>query len=107
MENGPPGDLSTHERLKLLRTYEASWKNTEWNEHTTVPSPNGSLWELNGNVWAHSRGSDAIDFVQLPSRLRGIPIRQWTLKFDFVPRDFSMDPSQDLLVTVENFRKYV
>ena len=44
---------------------------------------------------------NAIDFVQLPSRLRGIPMRQWRLIFDFNVRDFSMDPSQDLLVIIE------
>ncbi|KAI9445328.1 hypothetical protein H4582DRAFT_909672 [Lactarius indigo] len=104
MEDGPPGDLSTSERLGLLKNYEASWKNLEWNEHTTISSPAGSLWELYGNVWAHSRGSDAIEFIQIPSRLRGIPMRQWTLRFDFALRDFGMDPSQDLLVIIENFR---
>ncbi|KAH9037200.1 hypothetical protein EDB85DRAFT_1937014 [Lactarius pseudohatsudake] len=104
MEDGPPGGLTTSERLKLLKNYEASWKNLEWNEHTTIPLPEGSLWELYGNVWAHSRGSDAIEFVQLPSRLRGIPMRQWTLRFDYCLRDFGIDPSQDLLVTIENFR---
>ncbi|KAH9162781.1 hypothetical protein EDB89DRAFT_2024253 [Lactarius sanguifluus] len=104
MENGPPGGLTTSERLELLKNYSASWKNLEWNEHTTIPLPEGSLWELYGNVWAHSRGSDAIEFIQLPSRLRGIPMRQWTLRFDYDLRDFGMDPSQNLLVTVENFR---
>ncbi|KAH9037201.1 hypothetical protein EDB85DRAFT_625041 [Lactarius pseudohatsudake] len=104
MEDGPPGGLTTSERLELLKNYEASWKNLEWNEHTTIFSPAGSLWELYGNVWAHSRGSDAIEFIQIPSRLRGIPMRQWTLRFNFPLRDFGMDPSQDLLVMIENFR---
>ena len=107
MVNGPPGGLATHERLELLRSYEASWKKIEWNEHTTIISPQGSLWELDGNVWAHSRERDAIEFVQLPSRLRNIPMRQWTLNLDYALRDFGMDPSQDLLVTTEDFRKYV
>ena len=108
MEDGPPGDLTTSERLDLLRKYEASWKNIEWNEHNTIPSrPREGVWEFYGNVWAHSQGSEAIEFVQLPSRLRGIPMRQWTLRFDFEVRDFSMDPSQDLLVMVENVGKYV
>ncbi|KAI9445330.1 hypothetical protein H4582DRAFT_910180 [Lactarius indigo] len=105
MEDGPPGDLHAYERLELLRKYEASWKNLEWNEHTTIPLPVGPLWELYGNVWAHSRGSDAIEFIQIPSRLRGIPMRQWTLRFDYDLRDFGMDPSQDLLVIIENFRR--
>ena len=108
MVDGPPGGLTPFERLELLRSYEASWKNIEWSEHNTIHYPQGLAWEFYGNVWAHSRGSDAIEFVQLPSRLRGIPMRQWTLTFDFAVRDFSMDPSQDLLVTIENnFRKYV
>jgi hypothetical protein len=104
MVDGPPGQLGSLERLNLLRSYEASWKNVDWNEHTSIPVPlTGGLWELYGNVWAHSRGEDTeIDCVQLPSRLRGISIRQWTLKFDFTIRDFGMDPSQDLLVTIES-----
>ena len=107
MVDGPPGNLTTSERLELLRRYETSWKNIEWSEHHTIPYPQGMAWEFYGNVWGHSRGSDAIDFVQLPSRLRGISLRQWTLRFNFDVRHFSMDPSQDLLVTIERFRKYV
>ncbi|KAI0271411.1 hypothetical protein BC834DRAFT_441182 [Gloeopeniophorella convolvens] len=101
MEDGPPGPLSAHERLELLRQYEMSWRGVQWNEHTVVPVPEGSLWELYGNVWAHSRDEDAIELVQIPSRLRGIPLRRWTLNLDFSLRDFGMDPSQDLLVAVE------
>jgi hypothetical protein len=101
MEDGPPSRLSTSERLSLLRRYETSWKNLDWNPPTSLPVPEGSLWELYGNVWAHSRGNDAISFVQIPSRLRDIPLRQWTIRLDFPMRDFSMDPSQDLLVAIE------
>lgn len=107
MVDGPPGQLDTSERLSLLRSYEASWKNLDWNAHTCLPVPGGSLWELYGNVWAHSGVDDTILFVQLPSRLRGITMRQWTLKLDHAPRDFSMDPSQDLLVTIDGTMKCV
>jgi hypothetical protein len=107
MVDGPPGNLITSERLDLLRSYEASWKNFEWNEHNTRFKPLGATWELYGNVWAHGIGSDAIEFVQLPSHIRGIPMRQWTLRFDFSVRDFTMDPSQNLLVMIEGFRRYV
>ena len=112
MVDGPPGSLTTSERLELLRRYEASWKNFEWSEKKTLdyPSPHrdGPTFEFYGTVCAHGRGRDAIDFVQLPSRLRGIPMRQWTITFDFEVCDFSADPSQDLLVIIENtLRKYV
>lgn len=101
MVDGPPSQLSTSERLNLLRSYETSWKNLDWNTHTSLPVPEGSLWELYGNVWAHSKGSDSIFFVQIPSRLRDVPLRQWTIVLDFSLRDFGMDPSQDLLVVIE------
>jgi hypothetical protein len=110
MVDGPPGGLTTSERLELLRRYEASWKNFEWSEYNTVHCLQGPgwHWDFIGNVWAHHRGIDAIDIVQLPSRLRGIPMRQWTLRFDFPVGQFSMDPSQDLLVMIENnYRQYV
>ena len=108
LTNGAPGDLTTSERFDLLRKYQASWKNIERNEHNTIISGQGGVWELYGNVWAHSKErDDVIEFVQLPSRIRGIPMRQWTLRFEFAVRDFSMDPSQDLLVAIESFRKYV
>ena len=108
MEDGPPGHMTTSERFDLLRKYEASWKTIEWTEHNSLISGTGGVWELYGNVWAHSKErDDVIEFVRLPSRIRGIPMRQWTLRFEFSVRDFSMDPSQDLLVAIENFRKYV
>ena len=111
MVDGPPSRKNTSERLSLLRSYETSWKNLDWNTHTSLPVFEGgaslSLWELYGNVWAHSRGNDVISFVQIPSRLRDIPLRQWTIRLDFPIRDFGMDPSQDLLVTIEMATEYV
>jgi len=101
MVDGPPSRLNTSERLSLLRSYETSWKNLDWNTNISVPVHERGLWELYGNVWAHSRGNDAIFFVQIPSRLRDIPLRQWTVRLDFSFRDFGMDPSQDLLVATE------
>ena len=101
MVDGPPSRFSTSQRLSLLRSYEPSWKILDWNTHISLAVPEGSLWELYGNVWAHSRGNDAIFFVQIPSRLRDIPLRQWKIKLDYPLRDFAMDPSQDLLVAIE------
>ena len=114
MEDGPLGELTTSERLELLRRYEASWKNIEWNEDNTQAFTHSvrdrNPGKLYGNVWAHRREleRDAIDFVQLPSRLRRIPMRQWTLRFDFSVQNFGMDPCQDLLVMIETgSQKYV
>jgi len=102
MVDGPPSPLSTSERLSLLRSYETSWKNLDWNTHISLPDPfgPGSLWELYGNVWAHTKADDVIFLIQMPSRLRDIPLRQWIIRLDFPMQAFAMDPSQDLLVAI-------
>ena len=43
-----------------------------------------------------------IKFVQLPSNLRGIAMRQWELTFPFPPFVFSLDPSEDILVVLQS-----
>ena len=76
MEDGPPGDLTTSERLDLLRRYEASWKNLEWNEHNTIPSHSRGrfgIWESYGNVLACKSEGETIDFKTILSLLR----EQW------------------------------
>ena len=110
MEDGPLGDLTTSERLDLLRRYEVSWKNLEWNEHKPIPPPLRDWLGMHsyGNVLTCMCGGEfeTIDFIQLPSRLRGIPMQQWTLRFNFEVREFTLDSSQDLLVAVEDIEKY-
>ena len=108
MEDGPPGELTTSERLDLLRRYEASWKNLEWNEHKAIPSVQGwpvgissrdSYGKVLGLFSIMPHGEDkTIDFIQLPSHLRGIPMRQWKLRFDFEVQleEIGVDSSQDL-----------
>ena len=51
MVDGPPGSLTTSERLELLRRYEVSWETFEWSEKNTLdyPSPHahpGNSMEL-------------------------------------------------------------
>ena len=50
MVDAPPGGLTPFERLELLRSSEASWKNIEWSEHNTILRPQGLAWEFYGNV---------------------------------------------------------
>lgn len=99
--NNPLDSSSTSEKLSSLRRYDDAWRTLTYTDHTVLPMPTGSLWELYGGVWAHSVGKKDIHFIQLPSQLRGIEKRDWTLSFDFPMRDFTFDPSQDLLVVME------
>jgi hypothetical protein len=48
-----------------------------------------------------SRSEGKITFVQLPSTLRGISMRQWDLSFPFIPRLCALDPSEDILIVLQ------
>jgi hypothetical protein len=39
--------------------------------------------------------------MQIPSNLRGIPMHQWELSFSFVPRACALDPSEVILVVLQ------
>ena len=68
-----------------------------------LPSALGGMWDLYGGVWGHdTERRNVFEFYQLPSEIRKIPLRRWQLALDVRPRDFSFDPSQDLLVLVVN-----
>jgi len=93
----------TH-KLQLLREQKVAWQNLDWTSKCSVPKRGGNTWELFGNVLAQSNEEGDISFVQLPSGLRNIKKKEWTVnrsEWAFKVRDFVMDPSQDLLVIVK------
>jgi hypothetical protein len=103
--NGPeaPG-TSSASRLEALQKHQSSWDNLKWSRELRIPMERGGLWELYGGVLAQSTAEGTLTFTQLPSDLRSIEEKVWTLgpNFGVAIRDFGMDPSQDLLVLVES-----
>ncbi|KAJ3557915.1 hypothetical protein NM688_g1216 [Phlebia brevispora] len=109
MEDNPRNTLSKSDKLIRLKDYRRIWDNlaaedaTFYKQH--VPIRDGPAWELTGGVLSQNVGSRAIEFKQLPSRLRGIEEKTWKVEFGFDIRDFTADPGQDLLVVVQAMRK--
>lgn len=101
MEDGPPSSVTPTERLKMLRAHQAAWKTLSWTAEESIPYLTGSSWEFFGGIFAQANGPSSIFCKQLPSLLRGIKSREWEVGFS--PKhflDFTIDPSQDLLVVV-------
>ncbi|PCH37773.1 hypothetical protein WOLCODRAFT_161036 [Wolfiporia cocos MD-104 SS10] len=102
MEDGPISMLGSSDRLKLLREHQKAWETLDYKRQDVVPMLAGEVWELYGGVLAQAQGGRTLCFCQLPSVLRGIEEKRWTLKdLGFVIRDFGMDLSQDLLVAIQ------
>jgi len=64
----------------------------------------GSAWELCGGVLAQTMADGTLVCHQLPSDLRSIEENCWSIgPFMGIPiRDFGMDPSEDILVLIED-----
>lgn len=96
------------DRLDALRRHTIAWEELTWVTEQRLSMLDGGLWELYGGVLAQSNLNGDIAFRQLPSEIRSIAERDWTIGgFDFIVRDFGMDPLQDLLVLVEDPKWYV
>ncbi|KJA25538.1 hypothetical protein HYPSUDRAFT_37528 [Hypholoma sublateritium FD-334 SS-4] len=105
--------LSFAARLKLLRERERNWKYLDWKQrHTLSLPPTGSVYEFVGGLYGNgtedgTRATASISFLELPSldaTILGRPkdeLKAWTHSMEDVNIiDFTMDPSQDLLVLV-------
>lgn len=101
MEDGPPNALSPADRLQMLRKHSAAWNRMSYTSVQNIHMASAGVWELYGGILAHGISARGLTFTQLPSELRGIKQRSWTLPDLGVKiRDFGMDPTQDLLVLV-------
>jgi len=104
MDDGPPSSISKADRLKLLRAHQMAWKNLTWTKKSVVsynPIADDILWKCLGGVLG-SAYNRSLRFIQVPSVFRGIKEKEWTIEdIGFRVEDFTMDPSQDLLVALE------
>jgi hypothetical protein len=109
MDDGPPSSISKADRLKLLRAHQTAWKNLTWTKKSVVSdNPNATdheddevPWKCLGGVLGQA-SSRSLHFIRVPSVFRGIEEKEWTVEdIGFRVGDFTMDPSQDLLVALE------
>ena len=108
--DGPPGGLTVIDRLNRLRTHQSAWDTMTWSQDSFIKRIRGHVWELYGGVLAQCNSANAFLFWQLPSASRGIEAKQWTIcpdEREVKIRDFTIDPSQDLLVIIDCFAEYV
>ncbi|EAU92699.2 hypothetical protein CC1G_01744 [Coprinopsis cinerea okayama7 len=89
-------------RLEKLKSYDKGWAQLAFSARDNIPMKRGGVWELYGGVLAQNSRMGTFYFNRLPSTIRGIKAKAWTMEPpSFQVRDFGMDPSQDLLVMIE------
>ena len=104
MQDGLSSALTPVQRLAALRTRQLAWHSLAWSARSEQLMGGGGYWELYGGVLAGCESSRTLVFRQLPSLIRGIPDKEWSIPdLDFDVDDFTMDPAQDLLVVVNHW----
>lgn len=111
MIDGPvdsPGAVG--KRLSRLKLYQERWRKLSYTGIHSVRAPKGHVWELASGVLAQGtssineqtgrKGVSELFFSKQPSDARGeMKRKEWAFDdYEFSVRDFTMDPSQDLLV---------
>jgi hypothetical protein len=86
-------------RLNQFQRHIDAWNKLEWIE-ASITVPYGMRPILSGGVYMTLRGGDAT-CVQVPSPIRGLPLRTWTLHgIDHRFFEIAFDPHSDLLVVM-------
>ena len=100
--NGPEAFSTTSaSRLEDIRKHQSDWGSSKWSRELRVPLRTDCAWELYGGILAQCDPGGMLTLNQLPSDLRSIEEKVWTLDLGFYPDDFILDASQDLLVLTE------
>jgi hypothetical protein len=103
--DGPPSAAGAVVRLDKLRKHREAWDTLTWSQDDVITMARGHVWELFGGVLSQYGRENTFMFWQLPSTHRGIEAKHWSVhlgKYHIKVRDFTIDPTQDLLVIVES-----
>ena len=105
--------LSLTDRREQLDRYQSRWESLQCTEHTSLPLPLSELFAVKGSIvclviLAGFRDPTAdYHFIQLPSALGGIPLKEWTLSGSFPSLQLpGLLPEEDLLVICFNDLRY-
>lgn len=116
MVDGKNTTLTKSQRLQKLRQHDAAWSSLNWTEciQRTITTPPGYVTRGTLRIgcplvhWLESLPSTASNapqtrlvFYRIPSACRGIESATWTIEFSFKLSAFSCDPSQNLLIVIE------
>ena len=97
--------LTLADRREQLNRYRSHWDSLQWVEHTSLPLQTSKYQVLEGGVICFVLYDGSADstadhrFIQLPSVLRGIPLKDWTVHgLPYNDQKPGILPEEDLLV---------
>lgn len=102
MVDGPQNDsLPTASRLAKLRAHQKAWRQVKWTTETPLEMSKANAWELIGGVLGIHVPGAGFTFTMVPSDYRDVAPKEWKVDCNLPCLDFSIDPSQNLLVALD------
>ncbi|KAF8467487.1 hypothetical protein DFH94DRAFT_296796 [Russula ochroleuca] len=103
--DGPPSTVTAACRLELVKDYDEAWSTFSWSQHLVLDLPSLEAPYVSGNTLVIRKTKEVVRsliMLSIPSRLRGVPGRQWRIDFHFCVEIFVLDATQDLLMVVQS-----
>ena len=103
--------FSLQERADRLRAWRKAWETGSVSEEFTIPLSGQEVQELEspcelfGSVLVKRRPNRQIQIVQIPSKYRNIPKKEWTISHPVLHdvARLAVDHSQRLLIILEEY----
>ena len=97
--------IALADRRERLDRYRLHWDSLQWADHTSIPLPFYKTRVVTGGVICLALLAGSEDpttdyrFIQLPSVLRDIPLKEWTVHgLPSNPQTLGLLPEEDLLI---------
>ena len=96
--------LTLSGRREQLNRYRSHWDSLRCVEHTSLPLPRYLWYTVKGGIIClvlvddHRDPTADYHLIQLPSALRGIPLKEWTLRGLLSHHSPVLLPEEDLLI---------
>ncbi|KAG8877054.1 hypothetical protein FRB97_003768 [Tulasnella sp. 331] len=100
------GRFTTHERIERFKALQSAWKDIAGATEHDYDDTAMIAYDLQQGILAQATidldyQKTVFNFHRLPSRFSEITPRSWSNEIPFDISDFVIDPSQDLLVTMD------
>lgn len=93
--------------LQTIQAYQKAWRTLTWTQRTSMRGLPTNIWV--GDYMIHQHAGDppelarsVLDIHRIASPMRGVSEKTWRIQnLGFNIHSFAVDPSQDLLVVLE------
>jgi len=104
---GDEGDLLITTRREQLENYQTRWLRLEFASTKDIPLDPADSYDIVGGMlaWRVLKEAGTVQFLQMASNARGVPLLDWQVRCPEKFTSFKMDPASNVLATLAPVNK--